>query len=106
MKNLVIATALVALSAPALADDLVEFGRALAEANCAACHAISTHDVSRHPEAPPLRELSARYPIDALEEAFAEGIYVGHPDMPEFEASAEQVDALLTYLETIQTHAP
>ena len=84
------------------ADELVEFGRQIAEANCASCHAIATDDVSRHPVAPPLRELSKRYPIDALEEAFVEGIYSGHPDMPQFEASTDQINALLAYIDSIQ----
>jgi hypothetical protein len=28
--------------------------------------------------------LEARYPLEALEEALAEGIVTGHPDMPQF----------------------
>lgn len=103
MKRLAIVAALLAAASNAYADALVERGRLIAEANCAACHAVGTDDASSHAEAPPLRELSARYPLDALEEAFAEGIYVGHPDMPEFEATPEQIGALLAYLDTIQT---
>lgn len=90
----------------AASDPQVAFGRELAEDNCVQCHAILTDDTSHHPEAPPLRELSARYPLEALEEAFVEGISVGHPDMPEFEASPEQVGALMAYLHTIQDAAP
>lgn len=106
MKKFALTAMLLSFALPAMADDLIEFGREIAEVNCASCHAISTDDASLHPEAPPLRELSARYPLDALEEAFVEGIYVGHPDMPEFEATAEQVDALLAYLDTIQNTVP
>lgn len=106
MKNFALVAALLTLPAPVFADELVDFGREIAKVNCASCHAISTDDQSQHPEAPPLRELSARYPLDALEEAFVEGIYVGHPDMPQFEASPEQVDALLAYLDTIQNPTP
>ncbi|MBB6012276.1 hypothetical protein HNR59_001621 [Aquamicrobium lusatiense] len=50
-----------------------------------------------------MRDLSKRYPLDALEEAFVEGIYSGHPDMPEFKATSDQVTALLAYLDTIQS---
>lgn len=46
-------------------------------------------------------DLSGRYPIDALEEAFAEGIYVGHPDMPEFMVKSEQIDTILAYIESV-----
>lgn len=106
MKHFALTAMLLAFALPASADELVEYGREIAEANCASCHAISTDDASQHPEAPPLRELSARYPLDALEEAFVEGVYVGHPDMPEFEASPDLVNALLAYLETIQNPTP
>ncbi len=39
---------------------------------------------------------------DQLEEAFAEGVLVGHPDMPEFTLSAEDIDALLSYIQSVQ----
>ncbi len=52
--------------------------------------------------APPFRTLSEQYPLDSLEEAFAEGILVGHRDMPEFRLSPTQIDSLLAYLQSIQ----
>jgi hypothetical protein len=42
--------------------------------------------------------------VNALEEAFAEGVLVGHPSMPEFRFEPRDIDALLAYLESIQTH--
>lgn len=84
------------------AEDLVSQGKALIELNCASCHAISKADKSPHPDAPAFRTLSDRYPIDALAEAFAEGIYVGHPDMPEFQATPDQIDAILAYINSVQ----
>lgn len=77
-------------------------GRRLAEVYCASCHAIGTEGESRHPSAPPFRTLSRNYPVNALEEAFAEGVLVGHPDMPEFRLEPEQIDDLLGYIESIQ----
>lgn len=102
MMRLILLIALVMLGSSALADEFINYGKRIAEANCQKCHAILADDESRHPEAPPLRELSESYPIDALEEAFAEGIYAGHPDMPQFEASPEQIGALLAYINSIQ----
>jgi mono/diheme cytochrome c family protein len=52
--------------------------------------------------APPFRTLSRDYPVTALEEAFAEGILVGHPDMPEFRLEPEQIDAIVAYIQSIQ----
>ncbi|WP_187969203.1 c-type cytochrome [Aquibium microcysteis] len=87
----------------AFAEDAgTAYGRQLVEANCARCHAIGTDDESAHPEAPAFRTLTERYPLDALEEAFVEGIATGHPDMPEFIASPEQIGAILSFLDTLQ----
>lgn len=103
MKRLAIILLATAFAAPVHADDLVKRGRQIVEMNCSPCHAIGATDESKHPQAPPMRELSKRYPLDALEEAFVEGIYSGHPDMPEFKATSDQVAALIAYLDTIQS---
>lgn len=87
---------------PALADSLTDHGKALVEVNCARCHAIGKTDKSSHPDAPAFRTLSKRYPITDLEEALAEGISTGHPDMPEWIASPDQIDAIIAYITTLQ----
>lgn len=74
----------------------------MAEVNCATCHAIGRDGESRHPTAPPFRQLSRDYPVNQIEEAFAEGILVGHPIMPEFRLPPEDIDALLSYIQSIQ----
>jgi mono/diheme cytochrome c family protein len=103
MKRLASVFAVLFLSASAFADDIVEFGRQIAETNCSGCHAVKATGASPHKDAPPFRELSSRYPLEALEEAFAEGIVVGHADMPVFRPTEDQTRALLAYLETIQS---
>jgi mono/diheme cytochrome c family protein len=91
------------LAGGALAEDAdLAYGRELVEANCARCHAVGANDESAHPEAPAFRTLSERYPLDALEEAFVEGITTGHPDMPEFIASPEQIGAIIAFLDALQ----
>jgi len=80
-------------------------GQRLAAGLCAGCHAIGPSDRSAHPDAPPLRLLSQAYPVRDLEEALAEGIMTGHPDMPPFQLEPDDIDALLTYLESIQDPA-
>ncbi len=92
---------LASLSTPA-ADPDVAHGKALVETNCARCHATGRTGESPNPKAPAFRTLSERYPIDALEEAFAEGIVTGHPGMPEFEATPGQVADIIAYLASIQ----
>ena len=87
-------------TALAQADDIAE-GTTLVELNCARCHAVDQTSDSEHADAPPFRTLSQRYPIDALEEAFAEGISTGHPDMPEFVATPRQIRAILDYISSL-----
>ena len=82
-------------------DGLVARGGRIAERACASCHAIGTTGASPRAEAPPFRRLGAKYPPAALEEALAEGIVVGHPDMPKM--SARDVEAFVAWLKTIQT---
>ncbi|MEQ1618085.1 MAG: cytochrome c [Terricaulis sp.] len=77
-------------------------GRVLAETHCSRCHAIAADGESSHPMAPPFRSLSRNYPVNSLEEAFAEGIMVGHRDMPRFELEPAQIDAVVAYLSAIQ----
>ena len=77
-------------------------GRRLVEENCARCHAIGLNDISSHSAAIPFRDISIFYPVEALEEAFAEGIETGHPDMPVFDASLGQVRAIIAYMKTLQ----
>jgi cytochrome c len=77
-------------------------GEALLTTNCARCHAVGRSGVSPHPEAPPFRTLSRKFKIEGLAEALAEGISTGHPDMPEFIFEADEVGAIIQYLESIQ----
>ena len=104
---------LTACSEPRAAQDLPEAappdhvellgrGEAIAENLCAKCHAIGITGESPHPDAVPLRQLSWKYPVDELEQPFLQGIVVGHPDMPEWQFTQQDVDALLAYIESIQ----
>ena len=81
---------------------LTRRGEARLTKNCARCHAIGRTGDSPHPVAPPFRTLSRKYPIDGLAEALAEGLSVGHPDMPEFVFEPQDVNAILNYLHSIQ----
>jgi mono/diheme cytochrome c family protein len=77
-------------------------GESLLSKNCSMCHAIGRSGGSPHRQAPPFRTLSKRYPIDSLSEALGEGLFTGHPDMPEFVFSPRDVGAILAYLHSIQ----
>lgn len=76
-------------------------GKALLEKNCGLCHSLAAEGASPLPQAPPLREVYLKYPIDQLEEGFAEGMGSKHRDMPQIQFSPEQVAAILSYLGSI-----
>lgn len=80
----------------------VPHGKRLVEKNCSRCHAVDLYDESAHPAAPPFRNLSRFYPVDTLEQVFADGIKTGHPDMPVFRASSDQLLDMIAYIATLQ----
>jgi mono/diheme cytochrome c family protein len=104
MRSALIA-ALVALALPAVAaaqPGAAAKGEALVRRNCAQCHAVGRDGDSPDRAAPPFRTLGARYPIDALAEGLAEGLLTGHPAMPEFRFTPDEVKSIVAYLKAIQ----
>ena len=80
----------------------IEAGRQFAESNCSRCHSIGPAGASPLEAAPLFRTFAKRWPLESLEEALAEGIFTGHPEMPEFELTSQQIANFIGYLETIQ----
>jgi mono/diheme cytochrome c family protein len=102
---LIAAFPLFLLGAPlagAVEKDLTAKGEVLVRENCSRCHAIGKEGDSPHPEAPPFRTLSSKYPVEDLAESLAEGIVSGHPDMPIFAFGPHDVEAIIEYLQSIQ----
>ncbi len=97
----IFAFALPVTSPQAQDKNLAAEGKLLAEQYCARCHAIDTSDESKLAEAPPFRTFAAKWPVETLEEALAEGIVTGHPDMPVFQFEPDQIAALLEHLTAI-----
>lgn len=81
----------------------VQRGRTFAQTNCARCHSIDRVGPSPLAVAPPFRELHRRYPVETLSEAFAEGIYTGHPTMPAFQLDPDQINDLLSFLKNLES---
>lgn len=91
------------LMAPAMATSPAEIrGKAYALKHCARCHSIDLTSRSRLKVALPFRTLHERYPVETLAEAFAEGIYTGHPTMPGFALDPDQIHDLLAFLKTLE----
>jgi len=93
------------IAVPALAQESgppVQRGAALVTEHCAMCHAVGRTDVSLERQAPPLRDIGRRVPLARLSEQMAMGAFGGHPQMPRFNFSQREVNAIMRYLETIQ----
>lgn len=88
-------------AAAARSSRLVEEGRRLAVHRCGACHATGARGASPLAAAPPFRSLAYRYPVESLDEALAEGITVGHPDMPSRPWEPADIRRFIAYLESI-----
>ena len=102
---IILGTQVVAAASAALSYE-VERGRAFAQRHCATCHAIGPTGESPYSPAPPFRTLHERYDVEALAEALAEGIVVGHGgarQMPQFVLSPAEIDDLLAYLKSLET---
>ncbi len=80
-------------------------GRKLAEANCEVCHAIALTDASVEDKAPPFRELWKRPAFAELRQQLRGPLFARHPEMPDFQPTAEQADDLATYIESIQVRS-
>jgi cytochrome c len=81
-------------------------GKALLEKNCSRCHSIEAKNDSPLKQAPPLREVYLKYPIEQSEYGFAEGMGSRHKGMPQIQFSDDQVSAILHYLGSITGTAP
>jgi mono/diheme cytochrome c family protein len=99
--TLLAASALAASAVAASAEMPVMRGQAILESKCSRCHAVGREDASLHADAPPFRDVAARYPPSDLSEALAEGIVSGHPDMPVFVFQHDEIDAIVAYLDTL-----
>jgi cytochrome c len=91
----------VAAKAQALSPE-AQRGQVFIRTHCASCHAIGKVGPSPLAVAPPLRTLHTKYPVETLEEAFAEGIVTGHPSMPEFRLAPDQINGVIAYLKSLE----
>ena len=99
---LVMTTSVTLAASRAPRADLVPRGEALVTRDCSGCHAVGRSGASPNPQAPPFRRLHERYEVDALGEALAEGLTVGHGPMPEWTFPPADVSAILAYLKSLQ----
>ena len=92
---------LLCLSATSNAADssqLKDRGKAILQENCGRCHAIEAVGESPLKQAPPMRDIYARFAPRELQAELREGMVSRHRAMPQIDFSDEDVDAILAYL--------
>jgi tetratricopeptide (TPR) repeat protein len=82
-------------------EALVRDGKALAQKNCAWCHAIEGQGASPNKNAPAWRNLQRGYPILALREPLSRGIARPHDVMPQFILSDHETDMIIAYINSL-----
>lgn len=73
-------------------------GKMVLEERCGRCHAIEAFGKSPLKEAPPMRDIYARFNPRELQAELSEGMVSKHREMPQIEFSDEDVRAILAYL--------
>ncbi|MEP7209359.1 MAG: c-type cytochrome [Alphaproteobacteria bacterium] len=84
----------------------IAVGRDIARKVCSSCHALDERPSSPNPRAPPMRDLVHIYNDDAMANNLIEGLRMAHDDqMPIFDFSVREADALLAYLKSLKPSA-
>ena len=86
----------------AQAQDPQSRGLELVEEHCASCHAIGKTGASPFPAAPPLRAFSEHFDLDKFPGDSETFIAAGHPEMPNFRFTLEDVRAIRAYLRSLR----
>ncbi len=77
---------------------LSQLGKTLVASKCSQCHATGPKGASPNPKAPEFRRLRDRHPMMALREPLTRGIAAPHEQMPKFQLSDKEIDAIVAYI--------
>ena len=75
-----------------------ERGKIILQEKCGRCHAIEAVGESPLKNAPPMRDIYARFSRRELQAELSEGMVSKHKEMPQIEFSDEDVYAIMSYL--------
>jgi len=92
---------LTTISAAADPGNLATRGKLILQERCGRCHAVEAVGESPLKNAPPMRDVYARYAQQELQAELLEGMVSRHKEMPQVEFSAEDVHAILAYLHAL-----
>jgi cytochrome c2 len=81
--------------------DAAARGKIILQEKCGRCHAIEAVGESPLKQAPPMRDIYARFNPRELQVKFSEGIASKHKEMPQIDFSDDDTYAILAYLYTL-----
>jgi len=87
-----------ATSYAAATSELRARGKVLLQEKCSRCHAVEAVGKSPLRQAPPMRDIYARFAPRELQAELREGMVSRHREMPQIDFSDEDTDAILAYL--------
>jgi mono/diheme cytochrome c family protein len=80
-------------------------GRRIAQRECSTCHAIDRGSVSPNPGAPPFRDVLFLSDSNWVAYRLIDAVRMGHDNMPLFDFDVRSADALIAYIESIESGA-
>jgi cytochrome c len=84
-------------------DELVRKGKVLAEKNCGGCHGLGAAGVSLNKDATAFQNIFREHKLYALRRPVAQAILAAHEKMPQFNASSQDVDTIVAYINSFST---
>jgi cytochrome c len=93
-------------SAGAQPADAAARGELLARRNCSQCHAIGRAEASPNLEAPPFRDTASRFTGRDLEAGVLGALLTGHPQMPQFRFTPNEIRDLLAHIRRARGREP
>ena len=87
----------------ALSAQWIKEGQRLAKRNCSGCHAVGLQGKSPNDRAPEFRNLRRANTLVALRQPITRAIATPHAEMPHFILSNEQIDMVVTYINSLST---
>lgn len=84
-------------------DELVRKGKVLAEKNCGGCHGLGAAGISLNKDATAFQNIFREHKLYALRRPVAQAILAAHEKMPQFNASSQDVDTIVAYINSFST---
>lgn len=79
-----------------------ERGERLMRRHCSRCHTVGLAGDPTSNGAPVFRDLSKTVSLEDLEGSLSDGVLTGHPKMPTFYFTSDEVGMIMAYLRSIQ----